>query len=83
MDENLKKGLLIGLVVVAVIVAAFVGFKSLGGDQMQAINEVAPPPPGWKSMKDREIEAQNSGKAPTPQENFGSLDGSNTAASGN
>lgn len=36
MDDNTKKALLIGLVVAAVIAAAFSGFKSMQGEQGKA-----------------------------------------------
>jgi hypothetical protein len=72
MNENLKKGLIIAAAVLAVIVAAAVGFMTLGGgDKMNVVSDAGPPPDGWKSMKDAEMERQGSGAAGSGSEGSG------------
>ncbi len=76
MNENLKKGLVIAAAVLAVIVAAAVGFMTLGGgDTMNVVSDSGPPPEGWKSMKQLEMERQNSNAGGTGVEGSGAAPG--------
>jgi hypothetical protein len=64
MNENLKKGLLIGLVILAVIVAGWQISKTLGGDQVH-VEATYKSDPGHKSEKQLALDAQaKSGSAP-------------------
>jgi hypothetical protein len=57
MSENLKKTGLIVVVVVAIAAAAWGASKFFGGDQMEVQNTVTMPA-GYKSEKQRALEAQ-------------------------
>jgi|GEM_PF-1743704 len=64
MDENAKKVGLIALIVVAVGALGFFAIRAGNSDKMDVVGEVIQAPPGFKSEKERALEAQAQGATP-------------------
>lgn len=65
MSDSAKRSLLIVVVVIAVIGAAFSAWRTLGADQPVASGVDNSLPPGAKTGKQREIEAMQAGQKGT------------------
>jgi predicted metalloprotease len=64
MNENLKKGILILVVVLALVAVGYQAMNMMGGDKMQVEKKISMPP-GFKSEKQQALDAQNTaGGAP-------------------
>ena len=63
MNENAKKGLLIGIIVVAVIAVGFSVMNAASADKPQVVKTVTMPP-GYKSEKQLANEAAKNGGTP-------------------
>jgi hypothetical protein len=67
MNENAKKIGLVVVIVIAIVAAGFGAKRLFTGDQPQFTGSTVVPP-GARSMKDIEMEAQNKGKTGQPAE---------------
>ena len=62
MNENTKKGVLVAVIVLALVIAGFSATHFMGGDKMEAA-KVIKTDPNFKSEKDRFLEGQAKGTA--------------------
>ncbi len=68
MSENLKKGLLIGVIVLAVLVGGWQVMKTMNSETPH-VEAVVNTPAGHKSEKELALEAQAKGNAPVDAKN--------------